>query len=136
MYGLAAAQRFMMRPRTDNKLVDKRHCRRGPLKTDNCGGCIATTSWQYNASAPVTVWKRGSKQRVLWAMNKHHHGFVRLALVPVAQRDSYETHEKHAFHYSCFQTGARHCDLDKFFCGAGGQQYETKAKLPRVKDRL
>ncbi len=35
-------------------------------------------------------------------MNKHHHGFVRLALVP---RDRFEAHEKHAFHLTCYETG-------------------------------
>ncbi len=77
-----------------------------------------------------------NEQRVLWAMNKHYHGFMRLALVPVEQRDSYEAHEKHAFHYTCFETGARKRDLKKYFCGTGGQLYETKIKVPPVKDGL
>ncbi len=134
LFGLVAPHSFMMRPTTDNKLVDNRHCRRGPLNTDNCAGpCIATNPWQYNQSAPITVWKRASKQRVVWTMNKHHHGFVRLALVPVHQRDSFEAHEKHAFHYTCFETGVRKCDHEKYFCGTSGKLYQTKIKEPRVK---
>lgn len=133
--GLATAHSFMLEPSCDNTMVEKRHCRRGPLSSDNCGGpCISMDSWQYNESAPVTEWKRGSKKRVRWARNNHVSGFVRLSLVPVEQRDSMEAHEKHAFHYTCFETGERKCDSDKYYCGTDTKVYETKIKVPKVKD--
>ncbi len=58
----------------------------------------------------MTEYKGVRKQNMLWPMNKYHHGFVRRALVPALQRNSFEVNDKHAFHYTRFETGARQYD--------------------------
>ena len=137
MFGVVSSHSFMISPASDGVEVKKKHCRMGPLATDKCSGpCIATSSWQYNSSAPVTTWKRACRYRVRWARNKHKHGFVRLSLVPVDDRDSFHAHASYAFHTTCFEVGQRKCNPKSYSCGTDSTMYETSVRAPRVPDGL
>lgn len=62
-----------------------------------------------NPSNPAAVYRRGSTYEVRWTRNNHEGGFVRWALVPVAQKDNKHAHEKFAFHWSCWNINRFQC---------------------------
>ncbi len=122
---------------TNHKLFVKRHSCCGPPNNDNCAGpYIATTSWQYNHSAPVTVRKTASKQHVVWTINKNLHAFLRLAKVLVQQRNSFIASEKHDYHSTCFKTGVCKCNSARYISRTGEQLYKMKLKVSRMKNEL
>ncbi len=50
---------------------------------------------------------------------KNHHGFIRLALVSVRQRSSFDARKAHDFHNTYFETGAQKFGEDEYFRGTG-----------------
>lgn len=132
------AHSFLLRPVPDWKSEHRAHCRRGGPnheQPDDCPGpCIPWDSWFVNRSAPTTVWSRGQRVLVRWARNNHQTGFVRLALVPRAQRMSFVAHQRAAFHYACWDGNKRACDSNTTFCGTDVYSYQTTATVPTVPD--
>ncbi|KAJ1927713.1 hypothetical protein IWQ60_002685 [Tieghemiomyces parasiticus] len=57
---------------------------------------------------PVTI-QRGQELRVAWERNNHPGGFVRLAMVPIDQSDSWDAFNAHVVKHSCYEA---HCGPD------------------------
>lgn len=83
-------------------------------------------------SVPGATWQRGSQQTIHWARNNHYPvGFVRLALVPVAEARSVAAHAKYAFWWSCFGALMHKCERNEK-CDRAGLEYGTKVTIPTV----
>lgn len=95
---------------------------------DKCHGpCIDVNSWQYERNASTSSLERGQEVTVYWSRNNHEGGFVRFSLVPAHLRMSHEAHNRLAFHFSCFDSGAAKCDIDT--CGDDNNDLVLKAKI-------
>eukprot|EP00171_Calliarthron_tuberculosum_P000892 IDg892t1 len=135
----ASSHSYLLTPHPDWRNPWRAHCRRGgPAgeEPDNCPGpCIPWESeWFVNRTAPTTEWSRGQRVRVSWARNGHRNGFVRLALVPRADRMNLEAHARGTFHYACWDGNQRACDAERYNCGTDIYTYETNATVPALPD--
>eukprot|EP00168_Porphyra_purpurea_P018607 TRINITY_DN7013_c0_g1_i1.p2 TRINITY_DN7013_c0_g1~~TRINITY_DN7013_c0_g1_i1.p2 ORF type:complete len:545 (-),score=177.94 TRINITY_DN7013_c0_g1_i1:127-1761(-) len=59
---------------------------------------------------PAAVYRRGSKYEVRWTRNNHEGGILRWAMVPVSEMWDMGSHQRNAFHWSCW-------NINRFKCG-------------------
>lgn len=60
---------------------------------------------------PSRVWKRGERVEVRWTKNNHLDGFMRLALVPIDEMWSKDSHQRYAFYFGCWTDQEFSCNL-------------------------
>ncbi|KXN71660.1 hypothetical protein CONCODRAFT_78229 [Conidiobolus coronatus NRRL 28638] len=78
--------------------------------------------------------RRGETIEVEWLRQNHPGGFVRLAMVPFDQSDDASAFDRHATHYSCYESTCREDSHDSFLGvnnGSGSQACTTKFQVPK-----
>lgn len=136
---VAVAHSFLTVPLPISHLAG---CRIGGSGRDavigNCGGPCPNSEFRADSSAanPAAIYRRGGRYEVRWTRNNHEGGFIRWALVPVAQMYEHSAHSRNAFHWSCwainrFQCGEmdkyRDCDFDR-----RGEAFRDWLTIPAV----
>jgi len=108
----AAAHSFLSMPLPISRLDG---CRIGGVggTPGNCPGPCPNSDFRLDTSSknPAAIYRRGSKYEVRWTRNNHEGGIVRWAMVPVSEMWDMGSHERNAFHWSCW-------NINRFKCGA------------------
>ncbi|GAB0489636.1 hypothetical protein MMPV_000861 [Pyropia vietnamensis] len=90
-------------------------CRVGGVggTTGNCPGPCPNSAFRSDTSSknPAAVYRRGSTYEVRWTRNNHEGGIIRWAMVPVSEMWDMASHERNAFHWSCW-------NINRFSCNA------------------
>lgn len=131
------AHSFLLEPRGDYRTMRKPECRFGGpphAPNDTCvGPCIDRNSWQfYQGKRPE--YRRGQLVTISWARNNHRGGFIRLSILPIADRMNYRAHEAMAFRYGCFAAEEVPCEHGD--CGTDEDmlRYRTTVQIPTIFD--
>lgn len=79
----------------------------------NCPGPCPNSAFRSDTSSknPAAVYRRGSTYEVRWTRNNHEGGILRWAMVPVSEMWEIDSHERNAFHWSCWS-------INRFSCSA------------------
>lgn len=89
---------------------------------------------------PAATYARGERVTLRWARNNHEGGFVRWALVPVAQMGDAAAHERYAFKWGCWSSGRFVCNdrnrkelcIDDRLNERWAQAFSDRVEIPSV----
>lgn len=78
----------------------------------NCPGPCPNSDFRSDTSSknPAAVYRRGSTYEVRWTRNNHEGGLIRWAMVPVSEMWDMKSHERNAFHWSCWNINRFSCN--------------------------